>query len=58
MVYQEETESEPEFEEEDVESESKQIEKEPEIKKAPSKKREARSNIFDYINKNAKRNKQ
>ena len=57
MVYQEETESEPEFEEEDVESESKQIEKEPEIKKAPSKKREARSNIFDYINKNAKRNK-
>ena len=57
MVYQEETESEPEFEEEDVESESKQIEKEPEIKKAPSKKREAKSNIFDYINKNAKRNK-
>ena len=57
MVYQEETESEPEFEEEEVESESKQIEKEPEIKKAPSKKREAKSNIFDYINKNAKRNK-
>ena len=59
MVYQEETESEPEFEEEEeqVESESEQIEKEPEIKKAPSKKREAKSNIFDYINKNAKRNK-
>ena len=57
MVYQEETESEPEFEEEDVESESKQIEKEPEIKKAPTKKRTANSsNIYDYINKNAKRN--
>ena len=39
VVYQEETESEPEFEEkEQVESESKQIEKEPEIKKASSKK--------------------
>ena len=58
VVYQEETEIEPEFEEEEqVESESEQIEKEPEIKKAPSKKREAKSNIFDYINKNAKRNK-
>ena len=58
VVYQEETESEPEFEEEEqVESESDQIEKEPEIKKAPSKKREAKSNIFDYINKNRKRNK-
>ena len=58
MVYQEETESEPEFEEEDVESESKQIEKEPEIKKAPSQKRPANSsNIYDYINKNAKTNK-
>ena len=58
VVYQEETESEPEFEEEEqVESESEQIEKEPEIKKARSKKREAKSNIFDYINKNAKRNK-
>ena len=58
LVYQEETESEPEFgEEEQVESVSKQIEKEPEIKKAISKKREARSNIFDYMNKNAKRNK-
>ena len=58
LVYQEETESEPEFEEEEqVESVSKQIEKEPEIKKAISKKREARSNIFDYMNKNAKRNK-
>ena len=60
VVYQEESESEPEFEEEEeqVESESKQIEKEPEIKKAPSKKRTANSsNIYDYINKNAKRNK-
>ena len=58
VVYQEETESEPEFEEEQqLESESEKIEKEPEIKQAPSKKREAKSNIFDYINKNAKRNK-
>ena len=59
VVYQEESESEPEFEEEEqVESESKQIEKEPEIKKAPSQKRPANSsNIYDYINKNAKRNK-
>ena len=59
VVYQEESESEPEFEEEEqVESESEQIEKGPEIKKAPSKKRLANSsNIYDYINKNAKRNK-
>ena len=58
-MYQEETESEPEFEEEEqIESESKQIEKEPEIKKALTKKRNAsKSNIFDYINKNAKTNK-
>ena len=47
VVYQEETESEPEFEEkEQVESESQQIEKEPEIKKASSKKSETRSNIL------------
>ena len=59
-MYQEETESEPKFEEEEqTESESEQIEKEPDIKKAPAKKREAsESNIFDYINKNAKKNKQ
>ena len=58
VVYQEESESEPEFEEEEqVESQSEQIQKEPEIKKAPSKKIEARTNIFDYLNKNAKRNK-
>ena len=56
VVYQEESESEPEFEEEE-ESESEEVEKET-IKKAPSKKRPAKSNnIFDYINKNAKRNK-
>ena len=55
-LYQEESESEPEFEEEE-ESESEEVEKET-IKKAPSKKRRAKSNnIFDYINKNAKRNK-
>ena len=59
VVYQEESEREPEFEEEEqVESESEQIEKEPEIKKAPVKKRPANSNIYDYINRNAKRNKQ
>ena len=59
VVFQEERESESEFEEEkQVEFESEQIEKEPEIKKARSKKREAESNIFDYINKSAKRNKQ
>ena len=39
VVYQEESEREPEFEEEEqVESESEQIEKEPETKKAPVKK--------------------
>ena len=59
VVYEEESESEPEFEEEEKEeSENEQIEKEPEIKKAPTKKRTANSsNIYDYINKNAKRNK-
>ena len=46
-MYQEETESEPEFEgKEQVESESEQIEKEPQIKKASSKKSETRSNIL------------
>ena len=55
-LYQEESESEPEFEEE--ESESEEVEKETEIKKAPPKKNPAKgNNIFDYINKNAKRNK-
>ena len=47
MVYQKETESEPEFEEEEqVESESGQIEKEPEIKKSTIKKRERLKVIF------------
>ena len=60
VVYEEESESEPEFEQEEQgESESEEVEKEPEIKKATSKKREpSRNNIFDYINKNAKRHKQ
>ena len=50
-MYQEESESEPEFaEEEQEESKSELIEKKPKIKKAPSKKRVAR-NIYDYINK-------
>ena len=40
VVYQKETESEPEFEEkEQIESESKQIEKEPEIKKSTHEKK-------------------
>ena len=44
VVYEEESESEPEFEEEEKEeSENEQIEKEPEIKKAPTKKRTANS---------------
>ena len=56
-LYQEESEGEPEFEEEE-ESESEEVEKETEIKKAPPKKNPAKgNNIFDYINKNAKRNK-
>ena len=60
VVYREESESEPEFEEEEqVESESEQIEKEPEIKKKHHKKKRPAnsSNIYDNINKNAKRNK-
>ena len=59
IVYQGETESEPEFEEkEQIESEREQIEKEPEIKKSTREKKEAsKSKIFDYINKNSKRNK-
>ena len=51
---EEESENEPEFEEEE-ESENKEIEQEPQIKKA---KRKKKSNIFEYINKNAKRHKQ
>ena len=57
VVYQEQSEKDPEFEKEQVESESKQIAKEPEIKKATSKKRNGNTNIYDYINRNAKRNK-
>ena len=58
VVYQEQSESEPEFEEkEQIESESEQIAKEPEVKKISSKKRTANTNIYDYINRNTKRNK-
>ena len=55
IVFEEENESEnePEFEEEE-ESENEEIIEEPQIKKAKKKKK----NIFDYINKNAKRHKQ
>ena len=43
VVYQEESESEPEFEEEEQEeSENELIEKKPEIKKAPSKKKKGK----------------
>ena len=50
-MYHEESESEPEFpEEEQEESESKLIEKKPKIKKAPLKKRQT-SNIYYFINK-------
>ena len=51
---EEESENEPEFEEEE-ESENKELEQEPQLKKA---KRKNKSNIFEYINKNAKRHKQ
>ena len=55
VLYQEETESEPEFvEEEQEESESKVIEKKTKIKNASSKKRETSSNIYVYINKKCK----
>ena len=59
MSIKKQSESEPEFEEEEqVESESEQIVKEPEIKKVSTEKRTANSsNIYDYINRNAKRNK-
>ena len=60
MSIKKQSESEPEFEEEEeqVESESEKIVKEPEIKKVSTKKRTANnSNIYDYINRNAKRNK-
>ena len=52
-MYQEESESELEFEqEEQEESESEVIEKKPKIKKVSSKKKKgARSNFYDYINK-------
>ena len=50
----EESENEPDFEEEE-ESENEEIEQEPQIKKA---KGEDKSNIFEYMNKNAKRHKQ
>ena len=51
---EEESENEPEFEE-DKELENEEIEQEPQIKKA--KKNNKSSNVFEYINKNAKRHK-
>ena len=51
---EEESESEPELEEEEG-LENEEIEQEPQIKKA---KKKNKSNIFEYINKNAKRHKQ
>ena len=50
VIYQEETESGPEFEEEEQEElESEQTDKKNKIKKAPSKRKN--TNIFDFINK-------
>ena len=59
VVYEEDSDSEPEFEqEEQEESESEEVEKKCKIKKAAHKKRApSGSNIFDYINKNAKKHK-
>ena len=59
VVYEEEDESDPEFEqEEDEESENEEIEKVPEIKKARAKRKEmSGNNIFEYTNKNATRHK-
>ena len=56
VIFEEEKESEnePEFEEEE-ELENEEIEQEPQIKKA---KRNKSSNVFEYINKNAKTHKQ
>ena len=58
-MYEEESESEPEFEQEEQdESESEEVEKKSEIKKAaPQKRAPSGNNIFDYINKNAKKHK-
>ena len=60
VVYEEENESESELEQEgDEEIESKEVEKEPKIKKGSATKRKTSgNNVFDYINKNAKRHKQ
>ena len=57
VVYEEESESEPELEqEEDEEIKNEEVQKEPEIKNGRANKRETSgNNIFDYINKNAKR---
>ena len=57
VVYEEESESEPELEqEEDEDIKNEEVQKEPEIKNGRANKRETSgNNIFDYINKNAKR---
>ena len=59
VIFKEEDESDPELEqEEDEESENEEIEQEPEMKRVRSKRKEpSGSNIFEYINKNAKRHK-
>ena len=59
VIYEEEDKSETELEqEEDEEFENEEVEKEPEIKKGRAKRKEpSGSNIFEYINKNAKRHK-
>ena len=55
VVYEEEPESELELEEE--EEFEDQIEEEPEIKKMKKRSEKRKNNVFDYINKDAKRNK-
>ena len=55
MVYEEEPDSEPELEEEEYSAE--EIEEEPEIKKPRKKAEKIKNNIYDYINKDAKRHK-
>ena len=59
VIYGEEDKCETELEQdEDEEFENEEVEKEPEIKKGRAKRKEpSGSNIFEYINKNAKRYK-
>ena len=55
VIYKEELDSEPELEEEDYVAE--EAAEEPEIKKTKKNTQKRKNNIFDYINKDAKRHK-